>query len=83
VEYIVNKVSICRGAGMPLYEYVCNECGQPFEKMMRFSELNQSPNCPTCAGTNTRKQISLFASSSSSSPSTSSGCGNSPTNRFH
>ena len=66
---------------MPLYEYVCNECGQPFEKMMRFSELSQSPNCPTCASTNTSKQISLFASSSSSS-SSGSGCGTSPTGRF-
>ncbi len=54
---------------MPLYEYVCADCGQPFEKMMRFSEMNQQPNCPTCSGTNTKKQISLFASSVSSSAS--------------
>ncbi|OJX38428.1 MAG: hypothetical protein BGO78_10565 [Chloroflexi bacterium 44-23] len=54
---------------MPLYEYVCADCGQPFEKMMRFSELNQQPNCPTCSSTNTKKQISLFASSGSSSAS--------------
>ncbi|PKO04114.1 MAG: hypothetical protein CVU41_18605 [Chloroflexi bacterium HGW-Chloroflexi-3] len=67
---------------MPLYEYVCNDCGQPFEKMMRFSELNQSPSCPTCAGINTSKQISLFASSGSSSSSSSSSCGSSPTSRF-
>lgn len=66
---------------MPLYEYVCNECGQPFEKMMRFSELNQSPNCPTCTSNNTSKQISLFASSSSST-SSGAGCGSSPTSRF-
>lgn len=67
---------------MPLYEYVCNDCGQPFEKMMRFSELNQSPSCPTCASINTRKQISLFASSGSSSSSSGSSCGSSPTSPF-
>ncbi len=67
---------------MPLYEYVCNDCGQPFEKMMRFSELNQTPSCPTCAGINTSKQISLFASSGSSSSSGASSCGSSPTSRF-
>ncbi len=68
---------------MPLYEYVCNDCGQPFEKMMRFSELNQTPTCPTCAGTNTRKQISLFATSGTSSSSAgSSSCGSSPSGRF-
>jgi len=47
---------------MPLYEYLCSDCGQPFEKMMRFSEQDQKPVCPTCGGQNTRKQISLFSS---------------------
>lgn len=54
---------------MPLYEYQCQDCGQPFEKMMRFSEMNQSPVCPTCGGENTKKQISLFASAGSTSSS--------------
>jgi putative FmdB family regulatory protein len=67
---------------MPLYEYVCKDCGQPFEKMMRFSEINLSPGCPTCASTNTQKQISLFASSGSSSSGSTASCGSSPTSRF-
>jgi putative FmdB family regulatory protein len=68
---------------MPLYEYICSDCGQPFEKMMRFSEANQSPACPTCASSNTTKQLSLFASSGSSVNSTSaSSCGTGSSGRF-
>ena len=68
---------------MPLYEYICSDCGQPFEKMMRFSEANQSPACPTCASINTTKQLSLFASSgSSSATATASSCGTGSSGRF-
>lgn len=68
---------------MPLYEYICNDCGQPFEKMMRFSEANQIPVCPTCSGSDTRKKISLFASSGNVvTTSTASSCSSSPTSRF-
>lgn len=56
---------------MPLYEFICEDCGNGFEKMMRFSETNQQPECPACHGSNTKKQLSLFNSPSflSSSPS--------------
>ena len=47
---------------MPLYEYHCNTCGKEFEKMVRFSEADQSPTCPACQGEDTRKKISAFAS---------------------
>ena len=68
---------------MPLYEYICNDCGQPFEKMVRFSEANQLPACPTCSGTNTSKQLSLFASSSSgTSTGTAISCGSGGGGRF-
>lgn len=69
---------------MPLYEYVCVDCGQPFEKMMRFSEMNQVPSCPTCSSSNTKKQISLFASSAGTNSLASGGssCGSNPNSRF-
>ncbi len=54
---------------MPLYEYHCNTCGENFEKMVRFSEQEQPPECPQCHSRDTRKQISLFASSGFSSSS--------------
>jgi len=52
---------------MPMYEYVCSSCGQRFEKMVRFSELNQQPECPNCHSPETRKQISTFATQSAGS----------------
>ncbi len=48
---------------MPIYEYICEACGQEFEKMMRFSEADLSPLCPTCGSDDTHKQISRVASS--------------------
>ena len=47
---------------MPLYEYVCKECGSEFEKMVRISQLDISPVCPSCGSDQTQKQISNFAS---------------------
>jgi len=47
---------------MPLYEYQCNECGEEFEKIVRFSEAAQNPACPSCQGQDTRKKISTIAS---------------------
>ncbi len=47
---------------MPLYEYQCQDCGTQFEKMLRFSEADQNPPCPSCQGEHTRKKLSLFAS---------------------
>ena len=47
---------------MPLYEYVCNQCGTPFEKMAKLSESNQKPECPHCGSAQTSKQLSKIAS---------------------
>lgn len=61
---------------MPLYEYVCPDCGQEFEKRMSFSQASERPSCPNCAGTNTQKKLSLFSSSGASGGSVSaSSCG--------
>jgi putative FmdB family regulatory protein len=67
---------------MPLYEYHCNECNEEFEKMVRFSEADQSPVCPACHSQDTVKKISRVAafgtSLGGSSFSTSTGsCGSS------
>jgi putative FmdB family regulatory protein len=47
---------------MPIYEYECNQCGEAFEKMMRFSEADQIPACPHCQSPNTHKKISKVMS---------------------
>jgi putative FmdB family regulatory protein len=66
---------------MPLYEYHCNDCNEDFEKMVRFSEADQSPVCPTCQSRDTSKKISRVAAFTSSlggsNLSTSSSCGSS------
>jgi len=66
---------------MPIYEYECRECGEPFEKMVRFSEADLLPACPKCASNDTRKKISAVASFGVSGygvlDSSSSSCGSS------
>jgi putative FmdB family regulatory protein len=67
---------------MPLFEYLCRDCGRPFEKIV--PRYNSVANCSHCDSKNVEKQLSVFAvagSSSSSSSSTESamsegpGCG--------
>jgi putative FmdB family regulatory protein len=64
---------------MPVYEYHCNQCGEAFEKMVRFSEADRAPVCPKCGAPDTRKKISTVASlgnfSSSGGGSIGSNCG--------
>jgi putative FmdB family regulatory protein len=66
---------------MPLYEYVCKDCGESFEMMVRFTEGELKQSCPNCAGSNTHKKISRVGafgpSSSDTSSSTGTGCGSS------
>ncbi len=47
---------------MPMFEYRCESCGERFEKLVRSSSSEQSVVCPSCGGTDTRKQFSTFAS---------------------
>ena len=35
---------------MPIYEYVCNDCGYAFERMQSFSD-DPLTTCPECQGT--------------------------------
>jgi putative FmdB family regulatory protein len=64
---------------MPIYEYQCKDCGDDFEKVVRFSEADQNPACPVCQSQNTKKKISVFAplggSLKGGSSSTSTSCG--------
>jgi putative FmdB family regulatory protein len=45
---------------MPLYVYHCNECGDDFEKMVRFSEADLIPACPACLSQDTKKRSHGF-----------------------
>jgi putative FmdB family regulatory protein len=64
---------------MPIYEYRCNECGEAFEMMLRFSESDRIPACPKCESPNTQKKLSKVISfgtvSSNLSDYSTSSCG--------
>jgi putative FmdB family regulatory protein len=65
---------------MPIYEFVCLDCSQAFEKLVLTSGKVVEVTCPTCQSQNVTKKISTFASrlagggSFSFSPSSSSSC---------
>jgi putative FmdB family regulatory protein len=48
---------------MPIYEYVCMHCEAHFEELVRNGD---AVSCPECAGTNVRKQLSVFTAHGSS-----------------
>jgi putative FmdB family regulatory protein len=49
---------------MPLYEYVCKQCGQQFEELIRGQE---QPVCPHCGSRKVEKQLSKVAAHSTES----------------
>ncbi len=42
---------------MPIYEYVCNECGHDFETLQKMSDAPLS-DCPACKKSALKKKIS-------------------------
>ncbi len=72
-----------REQGMPIFEYVCKNCGKEFEKLVPSAQTKVS--CPECAGEEVVKKLSRFAAAVKESgggcpskefcPSASSGCG--------
>jgi putative FmdB family regulatory protein len=68
---------------MPLYEYECRDCGDRFEKMLSFSQADQSQECPSCGSPESQRHISIFSSPSlSSSTSAAGSCGAPSGSRF-
>ena len=57
---------------MPIFEFQCSECGQPFEELVRSANAIDEVVCPVCQSANVKKKVSLFASKSSGSLSLSS-----------
>lgn len=65
---------------MPIYEYICQDCGKEFEKIVRFADANSDQPCPDCFGSRTYKKISVTAAfgsafSGASASTSSAGCG--------
>ena len=47
---------------MPIFEFLCQECGTPFEELVRSSNAVGEVSCPYCESSQVTKQISTFAS---------------------
>jgi putative FmdB family regulatory protein len=50
---------------VPIYEYVCQECGAKFEKFVRSMSSTAPIACPECQSEKVEKAISLFGMSQS------------------
>ena len=46
---------------MPIFEYLCKDCGHAFEGLVR---PNDTPECPSCRSQNLERLLSTFAVSS-------------------
>ena len=59
---------------MPVYEYICKECGHKFELLRHFYDSDEDLACPLCGKKALAKQFSTFSAGGlSCSPSEYSG----------
>jgi len=47
---------------MPLYEFICEDCGESFEELVMSANTANQVTCPYCKSDLVRKLISTFAS---------------------
>ena len=45
---------------MPIYEYICNDCGQAFDKLISTASSTAKVACPNCDSKKTLKQLSTI-----------------------
>jgi putative FmdB family regulatory protein len=48
---------------MPIFEYVCEECGARFEKLVLSANRERQLQCPTCGSGAVKKALSVFGTS--------------------
>jgi putative FmdB family regulatory protein len=46
---------------MPVYEFVCKDCGTEFEITCHWDERDEQAVCPNCHGKNVETRITSFA----------------------
>jgi putative FmdB family regulatory protein len=54
---------------MPIYEYKCADCGSKYEQIRRMSDADLDLECPGCKSARVARQLSSFATTSSSGSS--------------
>jgi putative FmdB family regulatory protein len=60
---------------MPLYEYVCKECGERFEKLVRMSDDPRAVRCPACTSDGVERALSTFATGGGQHEAAAPSCG--------
>lgn len=60
---------------MPLYEYVCKDCGHHFDVLRSMKDADKPIMCKSCQSTQTTRALSLFYAASEGRSVTSSGGG--------
>lgn len=48
---------------MPVYEYVCADCGATTESLRRMADADQPQKCSKCGSGKTKRAHSVFATS--------------------
>lgn len=46
---------------MPIYEYYCDDCKEPFEVFVRSMSVQVNAVCPTCGGEHVEKEVTAAA----------------------
>ncbi len=54
---------------MPLFNFICEDCGQHFETWVRTSSAVDEVTCPVCESEQVKRQLSRVAGLASSSKS--------------
>lgn len=44
---------------MPIYEYICQDCGRKFELLRSFSQADAQTECLSCGSTEVKRLLSL------------------------
>jgi len=56
---------------MPIFEYLCEDCGSKFEKLVRRAASEntlQGVQCPSCGQQHLKQQYSTFAAHANGAP---------------
>ena len=70
---------------MPIYEFLCPDCREKFEKLVLRHDSDLAVPCPRCGNTATQQIFSTFAVASTTCRTEAAGlgsCGASPGGRF-
>jgi putative FmdB family regulatory protein len=51
---------------MPIYEFICEECGEIFEELVPSLQATKDVSCPACQSDLVRKLVSSFVSKTAS-----------------